>query len=357
MRRRIRWLGVVAAAALAVGVASAVPANATAPGGNSFRQDNLVSDQPGHAAAMDPNLVNAWGMSHGPNTPVWVSDNGADVSTLYSGAVGGSPVSIVPLVVSIPGGAPTGQVFNDTTGFIVPGTTAPAAFIFAGEDGDLSAWNGSVVPRSQAVHVAHVNGAVYKGLALAHTPFGNFLLAANFHDNRIDIFDSHFRRILIPFLFRDRFLPQGFAPFNVAEVGHQVFVTYAKQDADRHDDVAGPGNGFVDVYTNFGVFLHRFASRGVLNSPWGLTIAPANFGAFSGDLLVGNFGDGRIHAFDPHSGRLLGTLRDQAHQPIVIDGLWGLLVGDAAAGGPDAVWFSAGPDDESHGLLGTLRAG
>jgi uncharacterized protein (TIGR03118 family) len=352
MDRRIGWLAAVTAA----GLVAAVPAAASADTGrNSYQQVNLVSDQTGHAMLTDPNLVNAWGMSHGPNTPIWVSDNGADVSTLYRTDMG-TPVSIVPLVVKIPGGAPTGQVFNDTTAFTVPGTGKPAAFIFAGEDGDISAWNPSVPTTTEAVHVANTPNAVYKGLTLAHTPFGPFLLAANFHDNRIDIFDTNFNRLPIDFLFRDRHLPAGYAPFNVAEVGNRVFVTYAKQNAEKHDDVAGAGHGFIDVFTNFGILLHRFASRGVLNSPWGMTIAPARFGAFSGDLLVGNFGDGRIHAYDPRTGELEGTLRYANHKPVVIDGLWGLLVGDMVAGGPDAVWFSAGPDGESHGLLGTLRA-
>jgi uncharacterized protein (TIGR03118 family) len=357
MRRRIYWIRVaVAAAAVTVVAASTASASAKAPGDNRYQQNNLVADQPGKAVLTDPNLVNAWGMSRGPNTPVWVSDNGSDVATLYRGAVGTTAVSVVPLVVQIPGGAPTGQIFNDTTGFTVPGTTAPALFAFAGENGDLSAWNGSVSPSTQAVSVGHTAGAVYKGLALAHSPFGPLLLATNFHDNRIDVFNSQFQLLSVPGLFSDPRLPSGFAPFNVAEIDGKIFVTYAKQDAARHDDVAGLGNGFIDVYTTYGVLLHRLVSRGLLNSPWGMTIAPANFGAFSGDLLVGNFGDGRIHAFDPNNGRLLGTLRAANGLPLAIDGLWGLLVGDATAGGPDAVWFSAGPDGEAHGLLGTLSA-
>ena len=190
-----------------------------------------------------------------------------------------------------------------------------------------------------------------------HSPFGPLLLAANFHSNRVDIYDSTFHRVSASLLFRDFRLPHGYAPFNVAEVGNRVFVTYAKQDADRHDDVAGRGHGFVDVYTNYGVLLHRFASRGVLNSPWGLTVAPHGFGTFTGDLLVGNFGDGRIHAFDLRNGHLEGTLRDKHGHAIAIDGLWGLLVGDAQAGGPDSIWFSAGPGGEQHGLIGILRAG
>jgi uncharacterized protein (TIGR03118 family) len=349
MRRRLAWIGVFAVGALVL--VNPLPAGARTSG-TTFTQDNLVSDQAGVAALTDPNLVNPWGMSRSATSPIWVSDNGADVSTLYNGAVNGSPVTQVPLVVSTPGGAPTGQVNNDTSAFVVPGTTTPARFIFAGENGDLSAWASGTA----AVAVGHTDGAVYKGLALAHSPFGPLLLATNFHDNRIDVFDGQFHPVTDDRLFRDPSLPAGFAPFNVTEIGNQVYVTYAKQDSAGHDDVAGPGNGFVDVFTNYGAFMKRLVTRGLLNSPWGLTIAPANFGAFSGDLLVGNFGDGRIHAYDPNSGRLLGTLRGPNARPITIDGLWGLLVGDPGAGGPDSVWFSAGPDGEAHGLLGILRS-
>jgi len=359
MGRCIGWIsGITAATIVAV---NPLPASAAAGG---YVQENLVSDQPGVAQLTDPNLVNAWGMSHSPTSPIWVSDNGANVSTLYSGAVPGNPESPVvrapaptPLIVSIPGGAPTGQVFNDVaatkpTAFNLPGTTTPARFIFIGENGTLSAWAGGPA----ATLVGHTPGAVYKGLALAHGPAGPTLLAANFHDNRIDVFDASFAPVSAAGTFRDPTLPRGYAPFNVAEIGSRVFVTYALQDADAHDDVAGPAHGFVDVFSSSGVFMMRFASHGVLNSPWGMTIAPAKFGQFSGDLLVGNFGDGRIHAFDPESGEVLGILRGTSGKPLAIDGLWGLIVGNTAAGGPDSVWFSAGPDDESHGLLGVLRA-
>jgi uncharacterized protein (TIGR03118 family) len=348
--------GLIAAAVTAVFVGGfALPSGARG-GPGAIVQENLVSDQPGVATLTDPNLVNAWGMSRGPNSPVWVSDNGADVSTLYRGDVPGSPVSIVPLVVSIPGGAPTGQVFNDTSAFIVPGTGAKALFIFIGEDGDLSAWNQAVVPLTSAVAVGHTDGAVYKGLALDHSAAGPMLLAANFHDNRIDVFNGSFTLQPDTGLFHDGSLPAGYAPFNVAVIGGHVLVSYALQDADAEDDVAGPAHGFVDVYTLDGAFVRRLVSHSVLNSPWGMTIAPATFGQFANDLLIGNFGDGRIHAVDPNTGEVLGTLRGTSGKPLAIDGLWGLLVGDAAAGGPDAVWFSAGPDDESHGLLGVLRA-
>lgn len=348
MSRRLAWFGFMTVAVLV----AAVAASAQGPAGG-YVQENLVSDQPGVAQLTDSQLVNAWGMSRGPNTPVWVSDNGADVATLYNGAVGDpeSPVAKV-LSVSIPGGAPTGQVFNDTSAFLLPGTTTAARFIFIGEDGDLSAWAGG----ASATNVGHTEGAVYKGLALAHTPSGPELLAANFHDDRIDVFDSSFAPVSAAGQFTDPNLPAGYAPFNVAEIGGQIFVTYAKQDADAEDDVAGPAHGFVDVYTEAGAFVKRFATHGVLNSPWGMTIAPAGFGKFSGDLLIGNFGDGRIHAFDPSTGEVLGTLQSTSGKPLAIDGLWALMVGDAAAGGTSAVWFSAGPDEESHGLLGVLRA-
>jgi uncharacterized protein (TIGR03118 family) len=350
MGRRLGWFGGVTVAALVVAVA--VPAGAAAGG---YTQEKLVSDQPGVAQLTDPQLVNAWGMSRGPNTPVWVSDNGADVTTLYNGAVPGNPESPVAkvLTVSIPGGAPTGQVFNNTSAFLLPGTTTAARFIFIGEHGDLSAWAGGPA----ATFISHTDGAVYKGLALAHSPSGPMLLAANFHDNRIDVFDGTFAPVPATGMFSDPGLPTGYAPFNVAEIGGQVFVTYAKQDADAEDDVAGPAHGFVDVYTTSGAFVKRFASHGVLNSPWGMTIAPASFGQFSGDLLIGNFGDGRIHAFDPNTGEVLGTLRGTSGKPLAIDGLWALMVGDAVAGGPNSIWFSAGPDHEAHGLLGILRAG
>lgn len=315
-------------------------------------QTNLVSDQPGVATITDPNLVNPWGLSHGPTTPVWASDNGTNVSTLYTGDVGATPVSKVPLTVSIPDGAPSGQVFNDTTEFAVPGPGTPAAFIFTGEAGKIWAWNQAAGPT--AVQVASTDGAVYKGLTMINGPAGPELLAANFHDNRIDVFDGQFNRLPDHGRFRDRFLPRGYAPFNVAAFNDEVFVSYAQQDAAGMDDVAGPGHGFIDVYSDSGRFVRRLVSGGVLNSPWGMTIAPWSFGHVGGDLLVGNFGDGRIHAFDPWSGEPRGSLRD-ASGPLTIDGLWALIVGDSAAGGTDTIWFSAGPDDEQHGLLGVLR--
>jgi uncharacterized protein (TIGR03118 family) len=207
------------------------------------------------------------------------------------------------------------------------------------------------------VSVGGTAGAVYKGLALVHSPFGPLLLAANFHDNRVDVFNDSFQPVDVPLLFHDPALPRGYAPFNVAEIAGHVFVTYAKQDAAAHDDVAGSGHGFVDEYTTYGAFERRLVSRDDLDSPWGMVLAPASYGRLAGDLLVGNFGDGRIHAYDLGTGHDRGELRDGDGRPIAIDGLWGLIAGDGVAGGPDTIWFSAGPDGEAHGLLGTLTAG
>lgn len=349
-------VGVGAAAGIALAMtpltaAASSPAASAAP---AVTVHKLVSDQPGVAQLTDPDLVNAWGMSHPPDGPLWVSDNGTNVSTIYSGATPGTPVTKVPLTVSIPGGAPTGQVFNGTRGFEVPGTGSPALFIFAGEDGDLSAWNMST--GTQAVQVFHEPHAVFKGMALMRTARGPRLLVANFHAGRVDKFGSGFHRMRT-IGFSDPHLPPRYAPFNVAVFRHKVYVTYAKQDAAAHDDVAGPGHGFIDVYTERGHLIRRLVSRGALNSPWGMVLAPGNFGSFAGKLLVGNFGDGFIHVYNPQNGHPLGALKTANGDAVHIDGLWGLLRGDSAAGGNGAIWFSAGPDGESHGLLGVLRTG
>jgi uncharacterized protein (TIGR03118 family) len=348
-RLKLTALGVAALVPLAL----AIPATSASAGVHSYTQTNLVSDQPGMAKITDPNLVNAWGLSNAPTSPLWVSDNGADVTTLYSAADGATP-AIVPLVVSIPGGAPTGQVFNSTAQFALPGGN-PALFIFAGENGQISAWNKD--QGTTAVLEASKKNAVYKGLAIQ--PFANFprLLAANFNSGHINVYGKAFHPVnLGPSAFWDPSLPKGYAPFNVAVDGNRVFVSYAKQDSAKHDDVAGTGHGFIDVYTADGMLISHFAKRGVLNSPWGLTIAPAGFGKFAGDLLVGNFGDGRIHAYNPWTGHLVGTLRDASGAPIWIDGLWGLMPGNGTSAPADQVWFTAGPGGEAHGLLGLLSA-
>ena len=317
---------------------------------------NLVSDVPGRAPLIDPALVNPWGLALSPTSPLWAADNGSDSATLYAGGRGGATPTKVPLDVPIAGGAPTGTVFNDTDQFVVKGSggSAPARFIFSSEAGLITAWDPGATPNG-AVPVARVRGAIFKSLALWHTRFGPILLAADFHHGKILAFNRKFHQIHLPKgAFTDRRVPKGFSPFNIAVLHNSVYVTYAKQDADREDDVAGRGLGFVDRFFAFGLLHQRVASRGTLNAPWGLTIAPPGFGRLTGKLLVGNFGDGRISVFDRHTNHFRGVLRDSNHKPISIEGLWALLPGTATTGGTNVIWFSAGPDDESHGLLGQL---
>jgi len=326
----------------------------------SYKQTNLVSDLPGMAAVTDPNLVNPWGITASPTSPFWVSDNGKGVSTLYNGA--GQPL---PLVVTIPPpmgstdtAAPTGVVFNGTTDFTVSAASkmGPARFIFATEDGTISGWNPTVDPTHAILAVDNsASGAVYKGLALANDGTRNLLYAANFHAGMIDVFDTHFAPVHLAGSFSDPAIPAGYAPFNIQNLGGKLYVTYAKQDADKKDDVPGQGRGFVDVYNTNGTLQARLIQHGQLNAPWGLAMAPDNFGKFSHALLVGNFGNGRINAYDPASGRYLGHLRDAQGKAMTISGLWGLMFGNgASAGSTHTLFFTAGIDDEAHGLFGAI---
>ncbi|MEA3214554.1 MAG: hypothetical protein QOJ19_710 [Acidimicrobiia bacterium] len=357
-----RWTRL--AAGFAITTVALVPTSAVSGeerGGTTFERSDLVSDVPGRAEVTDPNLVNAWGLSAGPATPIWVADNGTDVSTLYRGAtVSESATSVLPLVVNIPNGAPTGTVFNGTTGFVVgrDDASAPALFLFSSENGSIDGWAPNVpsMASTEAQSAVTVPEAVYKGLAIATTPSGPRLYAANFHAGTVDVFDSSFTPIHDPGAFVDRRLPHDYAPFNVQELNGRLYVTYAQQSDDRHDDVAGAGHGFVDVFDTSGKLLKRLARSGRLNSPWGLALAPDSFGRFSHALLVGNFGDGRINAYNADTGAWLGQLRDEDHKPITIDGLWALRIGNSAFGGTESLVFSAGPDDEKHGLLGLISA-
>jgi uncharacterized protein (TIGR03118 family) len=351
-------------------LASSATANASVGhddhGGNSVAvtQTNLVSDQVGNAPRVDPNLINPWGMSFGTGatpTPLWVSDNGADVSTLYSGATTPPSFAKVPLTVSIPGGAPTGQVFNGSaTDFVVHSGSASGAakFIFDSEAGWITGWNPNVpaAGSTQATPAVQVPQAVFKGLALANMGGANYLYAADFHNGTVDVFDSTFTLQHWSGAFLDNHIPDGYAPFNIALLNGNLYVTYAKQDAAKHDPVAGVGHGFVDVFNTSGQLLNRLVTRGGLNSPWGLAIAPSSWGSLAGSLLVGNFGDGRIHAYGATSGHAMGALRDASGIKITIDGLWGLLPGNGVAADPQSVIFSAGPDGEAHGLVGVLQA-
>ena len=338
-------------------------ATATSTAQAGYLQINLVSDVAGTALVTDPQLINPWGVAFSTSSPFWVADNGADVATIYSGDVKGSAFGKAGLVVSIPGGAPTGQVANTTNDFVVHSGDAsgPADFIFASENGGITGWN-PTTGATQAQTGVTVPGAVYKGLALANTGTANELFATNFAAGTIDVFDSSFHQVTLPTgAFSDPSLPAGFAPFDIALLNGKLYVTYAKQNAAKHDDVAGDGNGFIDVYNTDGALVQRLVTgdpgnpMSPLNSPWGLAIAPANFGDFSGDLLVGNFGNGKINAFDPNSGAFLGTLTDAGGTPIVIHGLWALAFGNgAAAGSTNTLFFSAGIDREQHGLFGSL---
>lgn len=328
----------------------------------TYLQTNLVSDLPGVAATTDPNLANPWGISFGPGGPFWVSDNKTGVTTLYNGQG-----QIVSLVVTIPppgGGvppsAPTGQVFNGGSGFDV-GISQPARFIFATEDGTISGWNPAVSGTNAILKVDHsaVN-AVYKGLAIGNNGTGDFLYAANFNAGTIEVFNSSFAPTTLAGNFIDPTMPIDYAPFNIQNLGGKLYVTYALQDATKHDDVPGPAHGFVDVFDLNGNLLQRLVSGGVLNSPWGVALAPGNFGAFSNSLLVGNFGDGKINAFDPTTGNFLGTMVDKNGNPIINAGLWGLQFGNGGAGGDsDKLYFTAGIPGpgllEDHGLFGSLQ--
>jgi len=346
----------------------AAPASAHA---TPYRQINLVSDQPGQAPLTDPDLVNAWGLAASPGTnaapgtPLWVADNGSDKATLYTGATATS-VNKAPLVVNVTGAAPTGQVFNsDQSAFVVhddQGNSKPSVFLFDTENGTIDGWNPMVGATgsgpSTVTEVARDNGAnaVYKGLAIAQASDGKtYLYATNFRSGRVEAYDSTFTPVELPGgLFVDPRLPAGYGPFGIAEINGKLYVTFAKQDATLHDDVAGRGHGFVDVFTNDGALVRRLVTRGALDSPWGLALAPAGFGQFSGDLLVGNFGNGHINVYNPATGAHLGQLRRQNGRPIAIDGLWGLRFGNGNAAKTNELIFSAGPDDESHGLLGKI---
>jgi uncharacterized protein (TIGR03118 family) len=356
---RIRLLAAVAALAVVAAVAGAAIAGDRGHR-NVYKRVNLISDLDGVARITDPNLVNPWGLAAGPTTPLWVNDNGMNVSTLYSGGVHGSIPQIVPLAVSIPQGAPTGIVFNSTSAFNITmpdGSTGPATFIFDSEAGVISAWMKTTPLQTQAVAPVTVPDAVYKGLAIGMSSSGARIYAANFHAGTVDVFNDHFQPVHDPGAFTDPNLPPLFAPFGIQELNGKLYVSYAKQKLpDKHDDDAGPGNGFVDVYDNDGHLLKRLISQGQLNSPWGLVIAPRDFGAFGGDLLVGNFGDGAINAYDRHSGAFEGTLMNRDGNQIKINGLWGLRFGNGTFGTRETLVFSAGIGDESHGLLGEIKA-
>jgi len=318
---------------------------------------NLTSDIPNVGTFNDTNLVNPWGLVSSPTGPWWVSDNNAGVSTLYDGT--GSPKS---LVVAIPqwngmsGGSPDGIVFNSTSDFqLSPGN--PAVFMWSTEDGTIQGWNRNVNPTMSVIEVNNWPGAVYKGLALASAGGANYLYAANFRGGTVDVFDKSFApHSFGSGAFVDSTIPSGFAPFNVVNIGNgQLAVTYAKQDAAKHDDVRGPGNGYVDIYDTSGNLLMRLPHSLYLNSPWAVVIAPASgFGGFGGDFLVGQFGSGAIVAYTP-SGQFVGLLFNPAALQLQIESLWGLGFGNGSGSGPTTtLYFTAGAFEEAHGLFGSI---
>ena len=360
-------IGLLSLAAVMFTAASAAAAGMRGPS-QFYAQHNIVSDVDGLADHTDSNVVNAWGLDSGPTSPWWFSDNGTGETTLFNIAN-----DAIQATFTVPGaggaqGNPTGLIFNGGTGFIVNngvGSPSAARFIFASEDGTISAFKGApivtVVPNANAM--AH--GAIYKGLAIDTRTAGQFLYATDFHNGKVDVFDSSFHLVTLSGKFTDPNLPAGFAPFGIQNINGTLYVTYALQDEDAEDDVAGPGNGFVDAYDLNGNFIQRVASAGELNSPWGLALAPEGFGRFSGDLLVGNFGNGRIHAFDPNSltpageFEAVGLMHSSGGRPIQIDGLWALQFGHgttptSANGLTTTLFFTAGPSEEDHGLFGSI---
>src|SRR5262245_6537066 len=342
-------------AALAVAlVAGASAASATQP---SYLVRKLVSDVQGEAPHTDPNLVNGWGVAFNPFGFVWVAANGGKgVATLYDG--NGVPQT---LVVAIPGGKPTGIVFNGSANdFIVRRGTASgaAAFIFATENGTIAAW-APAVDRNNAITVVDnsASGAIYEVLALGADGNRFLLYAADFHNRKIDVFDSGFHPVTLPAGFSDPTVPSDWGPFGIQNIGGSIYVTYAKQDEDAEDDVAGRGLGMVNVFTSSGKLVKLIAKGGPLNAPWGLAQSPADFGGFSNMLLIGNFGDGIINVFDPSRNRFVGQISDSDRNPIVIPGLWGIAFGNGLNNQPtNTLFFAAGPDDENHGLYGRIDA-
>jgi uncharacterized protein (TIGR03118 family) len=332
-------------ALLSLGAAAIFPAPAVIAGQTGFVQTNLASDVPGLAKFTDPDLVNAWGMGASGGSPVWIGANGTGKSVLYDG--GGVKQG---LVVTIPGdGSVTGLSFSN-----IAGSFNGDLFLFANEDGTVSGWRGALGTTAETL-VAGSPANVYKGLAQAVISGNAYTYLANFRNASIDVLKGNSGALDLTGTFTDPTLPGGYAPFDIQNIGGILYVTYAVQDGAKHDDVAGAGHGIVDAFGVQGNFLGRVATNGALNSPWGLALAPAGFGNVGGDLLVGNFGDGTINAYNPISGVFIQTLQDSSGMPLSIDGLWGLRFGNGGTfGSPNTLYFTAGPNGETHGLFGEL---
>jgi uncharacterized protein (TIGR03118 family) len=355
----------LAGAALALAGVAASPAHAEK---NRYQAQVLVSDGfvPG-APHTDSHLVNGWGIAFNPNGFVWVADNGTGVSTLYDGTGAPSPQP-TPLVVTIPAAPdntehpkPTGIVFSGSADFVLTagGKSGPSRFIFSTEDGLIAGW----APAVDGTHALQAypkpgdppSGAVYKGLALANNGSGNFLYAADFVGGKIDVFNATFAKVTLAGDFSDPSLPEDFNPFNIQNIDGHLFVTYAKHEANEDDEIAGKGLGAVNEFDANGLLLRRIATGGKLNAPWGIVLAPASFGKFANDLLVGNFGDGTINAYDAQSGKFRGQLKGTNNKVLHLDGLWGMAFGNDLFNQPKStLFFAAGPDDENHGAYGSI---
>jgi uncharacterized protein (TIGR03118 family) len=358
-----------------------------------YQQANLVSNVPVTPAASvtDPNLQNAWGLVHGPATPWWISNNAGGTSTLYntSGLNPANPTTQTPppvltpvtiVALNAPGGmpgngvkipnapgqpapgSPTAVMFNGSTTDFLLAPGKPAVFLFATEDGTIQGWNPGVNAATAIIEVDNSQvpnknyGAVYKGATIAEISGSEYILAANFRTGRIDVFDSNFKPVSIPEeSFHDDGIPRGFAPFNVQGVGPNIYVTFAQQDSAKHDPVGGAGLGFVVVFDGQGKNIAHLEHGDWFNAPWGVVLAPADFGEFSHALLVGNFRGGTIAAFNPRTGRFMGNVLNAGGSTVNIDGLWALAFGNGGASGPGStLFFTAGPDNETNGLFGTL---
>jgi uncharacterized protein (TIGR03118 family) len=354
-----RWGAAAAVLAAAVLAAGASGASGRSSAADIYTVHPLVSDTSATpAGANDASLVNSWGLSAGPTTPWWSANNGSNTSTLYSGT--GAKVA---LTVSVPG-APTGTVFNgNAADFVVSdsGKSGAARFLFATEGGTILGWTPAVNGTTAIVGVDRSSsGAVYKGLATTN----DRLYATDFHNGHVDVFDAGFKPLATSGGFKDAKIPKGFAPFGIQAIGSNVFVTYAKQDAAKKDDVPVPGQAYVDEFTADGQLVASVVNSGKknapLNAPWGLAMAPADFSVFGGDLLVGNFGNGRISAYTQRGAKWVykGQLRVATGAPIALDGLWAIAFGNGAAAGPtNTLYFLSGPAEEQHGLYGSITAG
>jgi uncharacterized protein (TIGR03118 family) len=349
-----------------LGLCCAILGSTNTARGDFISVTNLVTDDQGvnNAQTTDPVLKNAWGISHSTTSPFWVSDNGTGVATLYRVdpntnattkiTLGSPPDASGGVVIPPVGvGTPTGQVFNSSASAF-----NGDMFLFVSEDGTISGWRAALGTTAEMFKVAD-SANVYKGTTLVSTGGHSYLLSANFRAGTIDVLKGDPGAPDLAGKFLDPNLPSGYAPFNIQLLAGRIYVTYALQDATKHDDDPGAGHGFVTAFDLQGTFIGRVASMGTLDSPWGLAIAPTSFTGFAGDLLVGNFGDGTINVFKPEPATpgFLGSLSGSDGKPVVIDGLWGLIPGnDGNAGSSQKIYFSAGPNGEMDGLFGVLQS-